>query len=135
MTHRLVRNCALLCALGLLAAVPMTASAGGSGGSGPVAQAARACHLSAYRQRHLGATYTYRLRVHGTRCRNAPKVIKAYNHCRHVSGGRDGRCHHDIYDYHCGEHRFNKLAGVSYDAHVRCLKTGREISWYYTQNL
>ena len=132
--HRLVRNCALLGALALMAAVPMTASAG-SGASGPTAQAAHACRLSAYRQRHLGATYTYRLRVRGTRCRNAPKVILAYNRCRHRQGGRDGRCYHRIYDYRCGEHRFNRLPGVSYDAHVRCRKSGREISWYYQQNL
>ncbi|MFN2616573.1 MAG: hypothetical protein ABR581_05540 [Thermoleophilaceae bacterium] len=133
--RRPARNCALLCALALLAAVPLTASASGSTAGGPRAQAAHACHLSAYRQRHLGATYTYKLRVSGTRCRNAPKVIKAYNHCRHVQGGRDGRCYHRIYNYRCGEHRYNKLAGVSYDAHVRCRKSGREIAWYYTQNL
>jgi hypothetical protein len=131
--HRIVRNCALVCALVALASI--TAASAGSAASGPTAYAARACHLSTYRQRHLGATYTYRLRVHGTRCRNAPKVIKAYNHCRHVSGGVDGRCHHRIYNYRCGEHRYNVLSGVSYDAHVRCRKAGREISWYYTQNL
>ena len=129
------RNCALLCALALLTALSLSTPATGSSGDGPIAYAAHACHLTAYQQRHLGATYTYGLHVRGTRCRYGRKLIRAYNRCRHLSGGRDGHCHHRVYHYRCSEYRYNHLPGVSYDAIVRCRKPGRRVAWRYTQNL
>jgi hypothetical protein len=117
-----------LAALTLLAAAP-TAPARDPG---PTAHAAVACPLSIYRAKHLGTTYVKALRQHGTKCRHARKLVKAYNACRHENG-RAGRCHHTVYDYDCGEHRYNK-SPFSYDAKVKCTKGSREVSWRYTQN-
>ena len=121
--RRTVIACALL---GALAALPAISSA-----DPPGAHAARGCSVGS--GKHLGATYTYTLREHGTSCRMARKVSRGYHKCRRRNGGRDGRCGH-TYGYSCGEHRFNK-SHFSYDAKARCKKSGKEVSFRYTQNL
>ena len=117
-----------LAALALMMSAPAAPAS-----SGPTAHVAVGCSLTLYQARHLGTTYVRGLRQHGTTCRNARKLVKGYNACRHENG-RAGRCHHTVYDYHCGEHRYNK-SPFSYDAKVNCTKGSRAVSWRYTQNI
>jgi hypothetical protein len=117
-----------LAALALLASAPAAPAS-----SAPTAQASVACSLTIYQAKHLGTTYVRALRQHGTKCKYARKLVKGFNACRHENG-RAGRCHHTVYDYQCGEHRYNK-SPFSYDAKVKCTKGSREVSWRYTQNI
>jgi hypothetical protein len=127
---RLARTALPLAALVVMVVLPVASA--DTNGAAPTAQAAaRHCHLSAYTQRHLGTTYVLSLSVRGTSCRNGKRVVKAFQACR---PGRAGRCHHRVYGYSCGEHRFNK-SHFSYDSKVRCAKGSRRVWHTYTQNL
>lgn len=123
--------CALL-TTALVAAVPVPASAQSSE-TGPQAGAARGCSIRG-QQDNLGATYVTTLRVSGTTCSNGKKVVRAYHRCRRANGGADGRCRSRVFGYKCSERRLNVLRNVSYDARVRCTKSGREIFHRYQQN-
>jgi hypothetical protein len=115
----------------LMLAVALVAT--DAGAATPGAQAAK--HCSTGSGRGLGPTYAFRLSVSHTSCRNGRRLIRAYNSCRRHHGGRRGHCR-GVLGYRCSEHRFNQLKGVSFDAKVRCSKSGgRRINHTYTQNL
>jgi hypothetical protein len=124
---RIARNGALL-ALMLLA----LCTAAGAGASSPQVHAARKCNLSANEQRHMGASYVTSLSVKKTSCSTGKKVVRAYNSCRHKSGGARGHCHHKVKRYKCTEHR----AGIStqFDATVNCKRGARRVHFTYTEN-
>jgi len=128
---RFASTSALLAAVALSAALPAVASSESSG-PGPQAGAARACNISG-QEDSLGATYVTTLRVSGTTCANAKKVVRAFHACRRRNGGSDGRCRSRVFDYRCSERRLNVIRS-QYDARVRCTKPGREVFHTYTQN-
>jgi hypothetical protein len=115
------------------AAVAVLAFAGGAGASSsPQAHAAGTCHLSSHDQRHSGASYVTSLSVKKTSCKTGKSVVRAYNACRHRSGGARGHCHHKVKHYKCSEHR----AGIStqFDASVTCKRGARRVHFTYTEN-
>jgi hypothetical protein len=117
-----------LAALLLVSAAPAASASPGD----PTAYAATACPMSTYTRKHLGTTYVSALRQHGTRCRHARKLVRAFNRCRHENG-RAGHCSREVYDYSCKENRYAKGVG-QYKSRVVCKKGSREVSWRYTQN-
>ena len=126
----------LILVLSIAALVAVWPAGPTSAGSGPQAQMAVKCDLTITQQRNLGTTYVYVLRKKVTTCRNARRVVRAYHACRRDHGGRDGRCPDRVLGYKCEERRYNKLAGVSYDANARCTKSGgREVFHKYQQNI
>jgi opacity protein-like surface antigen len=124
------RNLSLIVALALLA---LAAASTASAADGPTAQASK--HCSTGSGRGLGPTYAFKLSVSRTSCRNGRKLIRAYNSCRHKNGGARGHCG-GVLGYRCSERRFNQLPRISFDANVKCSKSGgRRINHTYTQNL
>lgn len=113
-----------------VAAVSLLAATGA--GASPQAHAAGKCHLSSHDQRHSGASYLTSLSVRHTSCRTGKSVVRAFNACRHRSGGAGGHCHHRVKHYSCSEHR----AGISvqYDSTVNCKRGSRRVHFTYTQN-
>ena len=121
---------ALVAALAAVAMLSFSAGAGAS--SAPQAHAAGKCRLGAKESRHMGASYVTSLHVKRTSCKTGKSVVRAFNACRHRSGGAKGHCHHKVKHYSCSEHR----AGISvqYDASVSCKRGSRRVSFTYTQN-
>ena len=72
-----------------VAAVALFAIAGAAGASSPQAHAAGKCNIKG-QERKLGASYVTSLRVTKTSCRTGKSVVRAYNKCRHRSGGAKG---------------------------------------------
>lgn len=120
----------LVAAAAAVALLGLTGSAGAS--SSPQAHAAGKCHLGAKESRHMGASYVTSLHVKKTSCKTGKSVVRAFNACRHRSGGAKGHCHHKVKHYKCSEHR----AGISvqYDASVTCKRGTRHVNFTYTQN-
>lgn len=114
-----------------VAAVALLAIAGAAGASSPQAHAAGKCNIKG-QERKLGASYVTSLRVTKTSCRTGKSVVRAYNKCRHRSGGAKGHCHHKVKRYKCSEHR----AGVStqFDASVTCKRGAKRVKFTYTEN-
>jgi hypothetical protein len=114
-----------------VAAVALFAIAGAAGASSPQAHAAGKCNIKG-QERKLGASYVTSLRVTKTSCRTGKSVVRAYNKCRHRSGGAKGHCHHKVKRYKCSEHR----AGVStqFDASVTCKRGAKRVKFTYTEN-
>jgi hypothetical protein len=114
-----------------VAAVALFAIAGAAGASSPQAHAAGKCNIKG-QERKLGASYVTSLRVTKTSCRSGKSVVRAYNKCRHRSGGAKGHCHHKVKRYKCSEHR----AGVStqFDASVTCKRGAKRVKFTYTEN-
>jgi hypothetical protein len=115
-----------------LAAAALIALVGAGGAGAAQVHAARSCHLSTYEQRHMGASYVTSLHVIKTSCSTGKAVVRAYNKCRHRSGGARGHCHHKVKHYSCSEHR----AGIStqFDASVTCKRGARRVKFTYTEN-
>jgi hypothetical protein len=80
----------------------------------------------------MGASYVTSLHVTKTSCSTGKAVVRAFNACRHHSGGAAGHCHHKVKHYSCSEHR----AGISvqYDSSVTCKRGARRVKFTYTQN-
>jgi hypothetical protein len=114
-----------------LVAIAVAAS---TSGAAPAAKA-RSCHLTPSEQRHLGASYVTSLHVSHTGCSTGKKVTKAFNKCRHQSGGPAGHCHRAVRRFHCSEHRHDKLPHVQYDSNVTCKRGAKVVKNTYTQNL
>ncbi|MEA2442491.1 MAG: hypothetical protein QOH76_3915 [Thermoleophilaceae bacterium] len=114
-----------------VAAVALLAIAGAAGAGSPQAHAAGKCNIKG-QERKLGASYVTSLRVTKTSCRTGKSVVRAYNKCRHRSGGAKGHCHHKVKHYKCSEHR----AGVStqFDASVTCKRGAKRVKFTYTEN-
>ena len=113
-----------------VAAVSLLCAA--SAGASPSVHAAGKCHLSGHDQRHSGASYLTSLSVKHTSCSTGKAVVRAFNACRHASGGAGGHCHHRVKGYSCSEHR----AGISvqYDSTTNCSRGSRRVHFTYTQN-
>jgi hypothetical protein len=114
-----------------VAAVALLAIAGAAGAGSPQAHAAGKCNIKG-QERKLGASYVTSLRVTKTSCRTGKSVVRAYNKCRHRSGGAKGHCHHKVKHYKCSEHR----AGVStqFDASATCKRGAKRVKFTYTEN-
>jgi hypothetical protein len=121
---RPARRAALVTALVALALVPGAAAA-----AGPLATAARGCHVSQAPDAY-GTTYLFALRVSGTGCTSGKKVVRAFNACRHRHG-KAGHCG-GVLGYHCVERRYAKLP-TSYDALVRCTRGRKLVRFRYEQ--
>jgi hypothetical protein len=109
------------------------APAGAASSSEPTVSAARSCHLSAREQRHLGASYVYRLRVRRTSCRTGKRVARAFGRCRHRHG-RAGRCRSRVRGFRCRENR-GARSPAQYSSSVRCRRGGKRVRFVYTQNI
>jgi hypothetical protein len=90
------------------------------------AASARGCRVGD--KRSYNTTYVLSIRVSGTSCRKARRLIRAYHRCR---PGRRGRCPH-VRGYSCSESRFNK-SRISYDSRVTCRRGGKKVKHVYTQ--
>jgi len=129
---RTIRLGLVLAAIGLMTAIPSTASA-----DGPSASASRNCSLSPNQQQNgfPPASYVTSIRVFNTTCRSGKRVIRAYHRCRAANGGRNGRCPHRVLRYRCSEGARQSVPGVQYSTRVTCRKGGRKIVSTYTQNV
>jgi hypothetical protein len=125
---RVVRTSALLALAVLALATAGTAAAAGS----PQAHAAKSCTLSSYEQRHLGASYVTSLSVKGTTCASGKSLVRAFNACRHSSGGARGHCKRTVSGYKCSESRSG--IKVQYDSRTACVNGSRKVNFTYTQN-
>jgi hypothetical protein len=129
---RTIRLGLVLAAIGLIAAIPATASA-----DGPSASASRNCPLSASQQQNgfPPASYVTSIRVFNTSCRKGKEVIRAYHRCRKAHGGRNGRCPNRVQRFRCREGARQSVPGVQYSAKVTCTRGARKIVSTYTQNV
>ena len=129
---RTIRLGILLAAIGLIAAIPATASA-----DGPSASASRNCPMSADQQQNgfPPASYVTSIRVFNTSCRKGKSVIRAYHKCRQAHGGRNGRCPNRVQRFRCREGARQSVPGVQYSAKVVCRRGARRIVSTYTQNV
>jgi hypothetical protein len=124
----LVARTSTLLALAVLA----LGTAGTAVASSPQAHAARSCSLSPYQQRHLGASYVTSLSVKGTSCASGRSLVRAFNACRHKSGGARGHCRRRVNGYKCTESRSG--IKVQYDSRTACVNGSRKVNFRYTQN-
>jgi hypothetical protein len=90
------------------------------------AASARGCRVGD--KQSYNTTYVLSIKVSGTSCRKARRLIRAYHRCR---PGRKGRCRR-VKGYSCSERRFNKSA-TSYDSRVTCRRGGKKVKHTYTQ--
>ena len=129
---RTIRLGFVLAAIGLIAAIPATASA-----DGPSASASRNCPMSADQQQNgfPPASYVTSIRVFNTTCRKGKRVIRAYHRCRQAHGGRNGRCPNRVLRFRCREGDRQTVPGVQYSAKVVCRRGARKIVSTYTQNV
>jgi hypothetical protein len=109
----------LLVALAAAVALPSSASAAYYHG----------CRLGD--QGSYGVTYLTRLQVHHVTCGKGKRVVRAYNRCRRASGGADGRCHHRVLHFRCGENRTRGHG--QFTAVAVCKRGGRRVKFSYTQ--
>jgi hypothetical protein len=100
--------------------------------STPRVHAAKSCSLSSYEQRHLGASYVTQLSVKGTSCASGKSLVRAFNACRHSSGGARGHCNRRVNGYRCSESRSG--IKVQYDSRTACVNGSRKVNFRYTQN-
>jgi hypothetical protein len=64
-------------------------------------------------------------------CGKGKRVVRAYNSCRHKSGGADGRCHHRVLRFRCKESRTRGHG--QYTAAVVCTHGSARVKFTYTQ--
>jgi hypothetical protein len=130
---RVIRISAPLIVALLLVAVAAVGSAPAADAD-PSAEssALRRCNISG-QERTFGTTYVTSLRVRGTSCRNAKRVVRAFHRCRKRSGGADGRCRRRVLRYRCTEGTRLK-SPTQYDARVNCRRGRALVSHRYTQN-
>jgi hypothetical protein len=116
----------------LALAVVALATAGTAAARSPQVHAASPCYLSSYEQRHLGASYVTSLSVKNTSCAAGKSLVRAFNYCRHKSGGARGHCNHSVNGYSCNE----KRSGIKtqYDSRTYCVNGGKKLNFAYTQN-
>jgi hypothetical protein len=128
---------ACLAASGLIVAALVTAALAstGAGASSIATASAHGCDLTTHEQRHLGASYVTSLKVSNTTCSKGKKVVKAFHECRLASGGANGKCHHRVLHYRCGEHRYDAVPHVQYNSKVKCTRGDRVVRHTYTQNV
>jgi hypothetical protein len=101
--------------------------------SAPASHASSAASCSvAGQERKLGPTYVTSLRVTGTSCAGAKRLVKGYYRCRVKHGSKAGRCTARVLRYRCSERRFNVIP-TQYDARVTCRRGARRVVHDYTQ--
>ena len=101
--------------------------------SGPVAAAAKTCHLSLTQQRHAGATYLVQLNVSGgVSCSSGLTLEKAWQSCRRSTSGHT-TCKRSVSGYRCSQKVLDS-SKTQYDAKVSCAQGSRKVTFIYTQN-
>jgi hypothetical protein len=125
---RLARASAVLAIL-----FALVVAGGSASGSSPVAHAAGKCGFHGTEQQHLGASYVTSLSVSHVSCATGKSVVKAFNKCRHSSGGARGRCHHKVLRYSCKEGRRTGIS-TQYDGSATCSRGSRRVHFTFTEN-
>lgn len=101
----------------------------GSGGR----QEGRSCPLSDREITGLGPTYVTNLRVRGTTCSEAKKVVKAFHSCRYAKGGVSGYCTTKVLGYTCSE-RPRAKNPVEYQGYATCARGSKRVWHNYQQH-
>jgi hypothetical protein len=114
----------------VLAALALGLAAGPVAARGPVAQAAKACHVDKTSHKY-GTTYLFSLRVSHTSCAAGVSVVESFNACRHAHG-KAGRCVRRTQGYACAESRY-AVIGTEYDSNATCRKGKRVVKFHYEQ--
>jgi hypothetical protein len=70
--------------------------------------------------------------VKGTSCASGKSLVRAFNACRHSSGGARGHCNRRVNGYKCSESRSG--IKVQYDSRTACVNGSRKVNFRYTQN-
>jgi hypothetical protein len=117
----------------LAALFALVAAGSSAAGSSPRAHAAGKCGFHGTEQQHLGASYVTSLTVRKVSCATGKKVVKAFNKCRHASGGARGRCHHKVMRYSCTEGRRSGIS-TQYDGSATCKRGARRVHFTFTEN-
>jgi hypothetical protein len=109
-----------------------------TGGAAPTAHSAAftPCNISG-KQQQLGASYVTSLKVQGTSCSKAEKLIKAYHQCRHQGGGPAGTCGATLLGFKCKDGKRTGVPNVQYNATAKCHKVSnpaKRVKSRYTQN-
>jgi hypothetical protein len=111
-------------AAGLILAMAMALPAAAAGET-------KTCKLGS-QARTLGPSYVTSLKVSGTTCLSAKRLVRAYYRCRVANGGLDGRCRSTVRGYTCTEKRTG--ISIQFDGTVTCRKGSARVVHTYTQN-
>jgi hypothetical protein len=115
-----------------LSLLVLALAAGTAPASGPVASAAKTCHLTINQERHSGATYLVQLSVTGVSCSTGLKVEKAWQSCRRATPGHT-TCRKRVLGYRSTQ-KILDSGKTQYDARVTCKRGSRTVTFVYTQN-